>query len=270
MSSYEAREDYMKHGMRSEDDYHASRTAVQHAAFFLPHLKPGMRLIDCGCGPGSITVGLAEHVAPGEVVGIDVDESALARAQETAARRGVDNVRFESGSVYKLPFADESFDAAFMHALLEHLGDPVAALKELLRVLVPAGIVGVRTPDFDGFLLAPAIPEHEEWFRIALHQHAKTGGSMYRGKHLRRLLREAGYIGVQASAAYEIYATPEATRERAAQQIGEDSLSGRLLQQGVIDEGKKAQLDEGWRKWAEDPDAFLAIAWGQAVGWKAV
>ena len=93
---------------------------------------------------------------------------------------------------------------------------------------------------------------------------------MYRGKHLRRLLREAGYAHSRVSAAYEVFATPEATRLRAEKNIGSDSLSGRLLQQGVIDEEKKELLDEGWRRWAEDPDAFLAVAWGEGVGRKAV
>ncbi len=73
---------------------HADRTAEKNAAFFLPYLKSGMSLLDCGCGPGSITVDLAERAAPGQVTGLDVGESSIEAARELAVERGVSNVRF--------------------------------------------------------------------------------------------------------------------------------------------------------------------------------
>jgi ubiquinone/menaquinone biosynthesis C-methylase UbiE len=91
------------------------RTAAQNADFFLPHLRPGMRLLDAGCGQGSITIGLADAVAPGEVVGLDRDPEQVERARALAAERGVTNVRFEVGDAYALPFPDASFDAVFAH-----------------------------------------------------------------------------------------------------------------------------------------------------------
>src|SRR5215207_5414518 len=84
----------------------ATRTVAREAAFLLPHLRPGMRLLDVGCGPGSITVGLAAVLAPGEVVGLDLRPEPLAQARAEASRRGIANVRFEVGSAYALPFPD--------------------------------------------------------------------------------------------------------------------------------------------------------------------
>jgi SAM-dependent methyltransferase len=84
----------------------AQRSAQEAAGFLLPHLAAGMQLIDCGCGPGSITLGLAEVVAPGEVIGVDVSEAALQAARVLAGEHGVANVRFERASVLKLPFPD--------------------------------------------------------------------------------------------------------------------------------------------------------------------
>ena len=113
----------------------ALRTASQEAAFFLPSLRPGIRVLDLGCGPGSITLGLAEAVAPGEVVGVDFQPSQVAQAQALGAARGLMNVRFEVADVYRLPFPDGSFDAAFAHVVLMHLREPVRALAEMRRVL---------------------------------------------------------------------------------------------------------------------------------------
>src|SRR5262249_54126262 len=84
--------------------HHGQRTAEEAAAFLLPELRPGMRLLDVGCGPGSITRGLAERLVPGEVVGVDLSAETLAGARAEAAARGLSNLRYQEGSVYALPF----------------------------------------------------------------------------------------------------------------------------------------------------------------------
>src|SRR3982751_2453408 len=126
----QTRETYAHVGLPSFDRDLAGRTATQRGGFFLQHLRPGMRLLDCGCGPGSITLGLAEAVAPGEVVGLDIAPVQIERARALAAEERVSNARFEVGEVYALPFPDASFDAVHANALLCHLGDPVRALRE--------------------------------------------------------------------------------------------------------------------------------------------
>ena len=88
-------------------------------------------MLDLGCGPGSITLGLAEAVDPGEVVGVDFQPSQVAQAQSLSSAHGVMNARFEVGDVYRLPFAEGSFDAAFANTLLMHLRQPIRALVEM-------------------------------------------------------------------------------------------------------------------------------------------
>ena len=117
----------------------ATRTAQGHAAFFLPHLTPGMRLLDCGCGPGTISLGFAEVVAPGHVVGTEIEAAQVALAREHAATRHVANASFEVADIYALPFEDASFDAVFLSAVLGNLQDPVRGLRETYRVLKPGG-----------------------------------------------------------------------------------------------------------------------------------
>ena len=84
-------------------EFMARRTLASHGAFFVPHLRPGLSVLDCGCGPGSITVEIAARVDPGEVVGIDSAPAQIARAKSTAARAAGLNLRFETGSAYSLP-----------------------------------------------------------------------------------------------------------------------------------------------------------------------
>ncbi len=117
------------------------RSAATSAPLLLPHLRPGVRLLDCSCGVGSIMVALAGYVAPGQVVGVDFQAAQVARARALAVERGVANVHFEVGSVYELPFPDAAFDVAFAHTLLMHLAEPLRALREMRRVLAPGGVL---------------------------------------------------------------------------------------------------------------------------------
>jgi ubiquinone/menaquinone biosynthesis C-methylase UbiE len=116
-------------------DY-AARTADRQAAFVLPYLRPGLNLLDVGCGPGSITVGLARAVAPGRVTGIDHDQVHIETAKALAAEQGVKNVTFQIGSALSLPFQDSELDAAFENDVLTHLSqNAVRAAREVYRVL---------------------------------------------------------------------------------------------------------------------------------------
>ena len=107
------------------------RTAARHAAFFTPLLHRGMRLLDCGCGPGTITLDLAKLVSPGQVFGIDLEPTQIRSAQQLSKQRQID-ATFSVASIYELPFPDWQFDAVFAHALFEHLREPGRALLEIV------------------------------------------------------------------------------------------------------------------------------------------
>jgi ubiquinone/menaquinone biosynthesis C-methylase UbiE len=144
---------------------HARRTGAV-AAFLAPHLRGGMRLIDCGCGPGSITVDLAQAVAPGQAIGVDLREDALIHGRTLARERGIASVAFHAASVYRLPYADGSFDAAFACAVLQHLAAPLAALKEIRRVLKPGGVIGIVDGSSTITFRHPTNPLLESWDRL--------------------------------------------------------------------------------------------------------
>ncbi len=170
---------------------HASRTAEEAAGFLLNHLKPGMRLLDIGCGPGSITIGLARYVAPAEVVGIDQAEEALDAARRLASDESVPNVLFERADVYDLPFTDGTFDVVYGHQIMQHLADPVAALTEAHRVLRPGGYVAVRDADYGTMTHHPHDPMLEEWLS-RYHETARgNGGEPDAGRRLGEWVRAA-------------------------------------------------------------------------------
>jgi ubiquinone/menaquinone biosynthesis C-methylase UbiE len=247
---------------------HSRRTAERNAAFLLPHLRPGMSLLDAGCGPGSITVGLARVVAPGETVGIDGSVETIEAARAHAESSGCGNVRFEAADVCALPFADATFDAAFAHALLQHLPFPLDALKELRRVLKPGGVIGVADADFDGALFAPendAIARGTEIMR-------RMRRNPHVGKHLRALLHEAGFVRAVGSATAGSQGDETSVRyngEWNARYFEAEPLIAHVESRGWATREEMREIAAGWRAWAVDPGAFTATFFCAAVGWVA-
>jgi ubiquinone/menaquinone biosynthesis C-methylase UbiE len=248
----------------------ALRTAAKEAAFFLPMLHAGMRVLDLGCGPGSITLGFAQAIAPGEAVGVDLQPAQIAQAQALSVARGVTNARFEVADVYLLPFPDGSSDAVFAHAVLMHLREPVRALAEVRRVLRPGGIAAVRDSDWGGRIHAPITPLLEQWYAITVRVRQRNGGDPFMGRHHRRLLLDAGFARAEASVSVASWTagTPEATRRCAsflnAQLHGfaQTALAEGWMDQTTV-EAVSAELDA----WAERPDALYVEMMCEALGW---
>lgn len=139
---------------------HRWRTAANSAAYLLGVLKPHMRILDVGCGPGTITADLAGLVPEGEVIGLDTGPEILEQARREAEGRGLGNVSFTTGDVHALDYPDASFCVVHAHQVLQHVGDPVGALREMRRVTKPGGIVAVRDSDFSRLRLVSADPGH--------------------------------------------------------------------------------------------------------------
>ncbi|KAJ3496307.1 hypothetical protein NMY22_g19832 [Coprinellus aureogranulatus] len=135
-----------KHGHSQHTvNAHAGRTIYTSAAFLIPHIKPGMKILDVGCGPGTITRGFAELVgADGRVVGMDMAEKVISVARQNAAQKGLNNLEFLVADGGKMPFEDGTFDVVFCHAVLVHAPDPIGLLAEMRRVCKIGGIVAAR------------------------------------------------------------------------------------------------------------------------------
>ncbi len=246
------------------------RSAEKQAGFLLSHLQPGMTLLDCGCGPGSITIGLAKIIAPGAVTGIDVDPGEIERARQLAAAQGAGNVQFQTGNVYALPFADGTFDAAFSNALLDHLSDPIAALREMRRVLKADGVLGVRTADRDGYLMAPAHPLLDKFGEWGEKRKNAQGVHVRIGKNLRAMLRAAGFARTEGSASYDCYGSADEVRGLAESLVDRLHAELRRSRSAADAESNQAELEAmiaAHRAWGESPDAFFAMSFCEGIGW---
>ena len=243
------------------------RTARKDAAFFVPHLHRGMHVLDVGCGPGSITVGFAEVVAPAPVIGIDIQPGLVAHAQAVGC--GCANLRFEVADLYRLPFADATFDAVFANGVLMHLGEPMRALAEMRRVLRPGGVVGVRDPDFATALLVPMTDVLERWLELRLRVRRFNGGDPYSGRHYRRWLLDAGFQRAEASASIDFAGMHEHTHRQAAFLKAQmNGVARTAIEQGWADPPAVRAAMADIDAWSKLPDAFYAVTWCEAVAWQ--
>ena len=251
---------------------HSSRTAETHARWFLPYLKPGMKLLDCGCGSGSITVGLAKLIEPGQVTGVDISALEIERAKDRAVKNKITNIHFEVADIYQLDFTDNSFDAIFSHNVLEHIADPSRVLREMHRVLKSGGVIGIRDIDLGGNLSAPENELFDKALVIWGGVIRNTGGNPQLGRHLGRLLHEAGFVVVKMSASYEVYGDPKSYKNYSqiiADRFAEPDFIEQVTGCGLatIEEMvaiRKAILDSQML-----PGAFTAVSHCEAIGWKA-
>jgi ubiquinone/menaquinone biosynthesis C-methylase UbiE len=248
----------------------ARRSATRDAAFFVPHLKPHMHVLDCGCGPGGISVTLAERVPQGRVVGIDVEDSQLDMGRREAQQRGIGNVGFHHASVYALSFADGTFDAVLAHAVIYHLAEPMKALRELWRVLKPGGLIGLRDADSDGDVYYPAHEEVDRFWNLTRRVIEHNGGDARFGRKQRRLLREAGFRNIVASASCDAFGTTEMTAgfSRYFGGIFLNQHRALILKEQWASEAELTAMQNALLTWGSHPDAFYSRCRCEAVGWK--
>jgi len=245
---------------------HRWRTVENSAAYLLADLAPGQALLDVGCGPGTITVGLAALVAPGEVVGLDRSPEVVAEARAAAGAAGAPAVRFAEGDVSRLDFPDGAFDVVHAHQLLQHLADPVAALVEMRRVCRPGGLVAARDADYGAMTWYPRLPELDRWREIYEALARGNGGEPDAGRVLHAWARRAGFTSVEATASAWLFQREE---DRAywggqwAERVVHSSFSAQALERGLADRAGIEAIAAAWRRWAEDPDGWFTVLHGE-------
>ena len=245
---------------------HRWRTVENSAAYVAPRFVPDARVLDVGCGPGTITVDIANRVAPGCVIGIDASADVIEQARRDAS--GVDNVDFATGDVYALDFPDSSFDVVHAHQVLQHLPDPVGALREMRRVCKPDGVVAVRDSDYAAFTWYPEDPTLGAWLALYRDIARTNGGEPDAGRFLLAWAHAAGLSDVEPTASAWCFATPE---DRAwwgdlwADRMTTSAIAEQAERDNFATRGELEEMAAAWRRWSTHPDAWFAVLHGEIV-----
>jgi SAM-dependent methyltransferase len=247
---------------------HQRRTAHDSAAYLLPYLNSGLSVLDVGCGPGTITADLAALVAPGLMTAVDESADVLEVARTEAEQRNLSNVSFATADVHQLDFPDDAFDVVHAHQVLQHLPDPVAALREMRRVCAPGGIVAARDADYAGFIWFPQLPALDLWRELYGRAARANHGEPNAGRRLLSWARQAGFDDITPTGSLWCYATP-AAREwwggMWADRIVHSRIARDLLDLSLATAAQVEEISAAWRAWAADPDGWIAIPHGEII-----
>ena len=262
---------------------HAQRDAANSCAYLLPHLdrlaatKPALRILDVGCGPGSITIDLARRYPSATVMGVEHDAGgpALTRARQAAQDQGVGNACFGAANIHTLRdmFAAGEFDVVHAHQVLQHCGQPVNALRQMRAVAAPGGLVAVRTADMSAISTYPVDQRGlREWQRLWLAVGPAHGVEMCAGALQYAWAREAGFdVGGEKcvrTLGTQQWVTREQREEFAgnlAERILDDAWKNSIIDAGLAAEEELQEVSGSIREWGSEEDGLLGILNGEMV-----
>ena len=243
-------------------------TAEDNAAYLMPHLRPGLRVLDLGCGMGSISIGLAKAVDPGELHGVDAAAFSIEQARSFAADNGQNNASFHVVSSVDLPFPDDFFDVANCYNTLMYIPDTRRALTEVKRVLKPGGIIGCREMICDSSFTYPDSGAMKIAWEVFANMVAYDDGHPQMGKDLKGHLLEAGFENIRVTAAYETYSAPREIQFIHAfvtQWFISPEVTEMGIEYGVSSPDTWDRIRASFDQWKDAPDAVAAFASGQAI-----
>ena len=245
-----------------------SHTAEANVPLLLPYVRPGLRVLDFGCGLGSVSVGLAKAAAPGEMHGVGENPTNVEEARDRARAAGQDNAVFHLTNLTSLPFEDDFFDVVNSHNILMYIPDTRAALAEVKRVLKPGGIIGCRELICYASFIHPNLGVMQEVWEVFADLVAFDEGHPYMVKDLKNVIPDAGFENIRVGAAFETYSTPK--------QIAfmHSLITGWFLSPEHMEIGAKygtstpqiwERLGAAANRWKDAPDAIFGFAWGESV-----
>ena len=233
-----------------------------------------MHILDVGCGPGTITTSFARLVPQGHVTGIDYvpkDSDVLTHAREHAAQEDIPNVTFAHGDVCNLEgVPDDTYDVVHGHQVLQHVADPVRALREMRRVAKPGGLVAVREADSGTFAWWPETETMTEWIEAYRGVARANGTEPDAGRRLVAWALEAGFErgAMEATVGAWCFSTPE---ERAwwggmwADRTVRSTFATHAIEKGIADRETLERIARHWREWATREDGWFALLHGEIV-----
>ena len=250
------RETYLHGHHRAVLSAHSARTAEDAAAFLLPHLEPGMRLLDFGCGPGTITAGLAERVgATGRVVGVDISEGLTDEWSKRLAENGATNLEFRVDDIYDTQLDPNQFDVVYGHQILQHLGDPIGALRSASRLAKIGGLVGLREVDWGTFAAWPNLQAIRDFRDVYDAVAERNGGTPNAGRHLLKWMEATGNMtDIQITTSTWTFYEGSGKKwwgEQWAKRILHSDIAVKALDYGIATRRELEDISRGWLEWKD-------------------
>lgn len=250
---------------------HRWRTAENSAAFVLGELRDGAQLLDVGCGPGTISADFARRIPHGHVTAIDLAADVVADARSNPDFAELTNLTFGVGDLYDTGFADDSFDIVYAHQVLQHVSDPVRALREMRRVVRPEGVVAVRDTDFGAFAWYPEDEVLDRWLALYHRLTQRNGAQADAGRRLKAWVKEAGFTACEVSSSTWTFESPD---QRAwwgglwADRILDSNFAEQVLEYGLATEEELRELSNGFRRWVNADDGVFLVVHGEVLARK--
>ncbi len=247
---------------------HSWRTAANSATYLLDSIKPTMRILDVGCGPGTISADLAALVPQGEVIGLDTGEEIIEKAKALALKRDIRNLSFEVGDANKLRFEDQTFDIVHSHQVLQHVPDPVHTLREWKRVTKAGGIVASRVADMSAASYHPDILG--DYLYLYLKVSRIFGGNPDGGCRVISWAMQAGFdrSTITPSASTWCFSSPEERRWWSgmwADRITQSSFATNAISSGLATQEDLDRHVQSCRQWGECDDGFFGLLHGEIL-----
>jgi ubiquinone/menaquinone biosynthesis C-methylase UbiE len=250
---------------------HQWRTAANSAGYLLPYLKPDMTILDVGCGPGTITIDLARYVPDGYIIGIDYADKPLAPARALAEEKKVTNVTFAVGDVLNLDeYADNTFDVVHAHQVLQHVPDPVRALRQMRRVTKPGGIVASR--ETANMLWYPRLEGLAEWYDIYQRVAREMGGNPEPGSYIHVWAQQAGFPREAITCSAGTWCFSEPAEREWWSGIWTERLRAPNYVENAVENGygqcsreDLEKLAEVWREWGKSKNGWFTLTHGEII-----
>lgn len=231
----------------------------------------GSHVLEAGCGVGAQTITLARNSPDACITSIDISEASVTEAKRKAAAAGLSNVQFQKADIFNLPYGPDAFDHIFVCFVLEHLSQPVEALRTLKAHLRKGGTITVIEGDHGSVYFHPDSKKAHMAIQCQVELQRRAGGNAMVGRALYPLLNSAGYSAIRVSPrmVYVDYSKPELvdgftkkTFTAMIEGVRESAINAGIVEEHVFEQG----ITDLYR--TTEPDGVFCYTFFKAVGKK--